>query len=400
MSRPLTALFAALEAVLVVGVGIGIPLVPLTVLWAVQFGFAADWGAFWRASVDVWLVGHGADLTIVLDDATSTALGLTAEHTGFPITIALLGFALLTLALGARAGRRVAETRYRLVGESTSVLTFAALATIVALTARVPGASPDLAQSIILPTLVFVAGIAIGSLRTRRAEGDEDGSSLRDWIDDWDPDTRRSVGAALRGAGAATTATLAAASVLLAICLAAGYARIISLYESLHTEVLGGIAVTLGQLALLPNLVAWTASWLVGPGFAIGSGSSVGPLGTALGPVPAVPVLGALPEGELGWGFLGLLVPVLAGFLAAVLVRPTLAESSPRRLVLVGVGIGVVAGVLLGLLAWFSAGSAGPGRLVEVGPNPLLVAAWAALEIGAAAVVGLLVTGRSRGPTA
>ena len=38
MNRPLTALFAALEALLVVGIGIGIPLVPLTILWAAQYG--------------------------------------------------------------------------------------------------------------------------------------------------------------------------------------------------------------------------------------------------------------------------------------------------------------------------------------------------------------------------
>ena len=35
MNRPLTALFAALEALLVVGIGVGISLVPLTILWAV-----------------------------------------------------------------------------------------------------------------------------------------------------------------------------------------------------------------------------------------------------------------------------------------------------------------------------------------------------------------------------
>ncbi len=54
------------------------------------------------------------------------------------------------------------------------------------------------------------------------------------------------------------------ASLITAGAIAVKYAPIITLYESLHTEALGGVAITLGQLALLPDLVVWTASWLVG----------------------------------------------------------------------------------------------------------------------------------------
>src|SRR5690606_24782752 len=135
---------------------------------------------------------------------------------------------------------------------------------------------------------------------------------------------------------------------------------------SIHAGVLGGIALTLGQLAFVPNLVVWAASWLLGPGFAIGTGSSVSPLATNLGPVPAIPVLGAVPPGEFALGFLGLLVPVLAGFLAGVAVRPALLRAlgghpSPGRpvlgvVVLAGAGIGVVGGLALGLLAAASGG--------------------------------------------
>jgi hypothetical protein len=186
---------------------------------------------------------------------------------------------------------------------------------------------------------------------------------------------------------------VAVASVLVAGSLVLSYAPIIGLYESVHTGVLGGVALTLGQLAILPNLVVWGVSWLVGPGFAIGTASAVSPLGTHLGPLPAVPVLGALPTGDLGFGFLGLLVPVLAGFLAAVVIRSRMPSVDTRGAfgqVGLGIGIGISAGVLLGLLAWFSGGAAGPGRLADIGPNPWLVGAFAALEIGLAAVAGLL----------
>ena len=58
MTRRLTVLFAAFEAVLGVAIGIAIPLVPLTIVWAAQFGFAPDWLIFWRGAVDVWLLGQ------------------------------------------------------------------------------------------------------------------------------------------------------------------------------------------------------------------------------------------------------------------------------------------------------------------------------------------------------
>ena len=399
MNRPLTALFAALEAALVVAIGIGISLAPLTILWGVQFGFGLDWAVFWRASVDIWLLGHGADVRLQIDPTLASALGVSSGDTSFVVTIAILGFALLTLLLGIRAGRRVSETRFRLLGELVAVGTFGVLSLGATLSALHEFARPSIWQGALLPTAVFGIGVLIGSLRTRRPEGDDDGSSIKDWINDWSPQARAAVGAAFRGGSAAVAGLLAAASVALAALLLINYARIISLYESLHTEILGGISLTIAQLAFLPNLVIWAASWLVGPGFAIGTGSTVGPIATQLGPVPAIPLLGVLPEGQLDWGFVGLIIPVIAGFLVGVVVQPHLAAglgAAPRVrwTIGTGIGIGLVAGLVLGLLAWFSTGAAGPGRFIEVGPDPLLVGACVAAEVGVAAVIGLFTAGK------
>jgi hypothetical protein len=65
-------------------------------------------------------------------------------------------------------------------------------------------------------------------------------------------------------------------------------------------------------------------------------------------------------------------------------------QLATRELVLTAIGIGIVGGVTLGVLAWASAGAVGPGRLAQVGPNPWLVGGFAALELGAAAAVGIL----------
>ena len=57
-------------------------------------------------------------------------------------------------------------------------------------------------------------------------------------------------------------------------------------------------------------------------------------------------------------------------------------------------GIGLAGGVVMGLLAWLSGGAAGPGRLVDVGPNYWLTGAVVAGEFAVAAGLGMLAGSR------
>ncbi|WP_411698669.1 DUF6350 family protein [Conyzicola sp.] len=409
MNRSLTALFAAFEAALVVAIGVGISLAPLTILWGVQFGFQVDWIVFWRASADIWLVGHGVDMIFALDPATAATLGLAGADAAFPVRIAALGFALLTVMLGLRAGRRVAETKFLLLGELVAVGTFGLLSLAVTLSALHPLARPSIVQGAIVPTLIFGAAVLIGSLRSHRPSTDAAIRPIRAAITKQllrlPGGLRVSAATALRGGLASAFAVIAVAAVLLAVLVAVNYAQIVGLYEGLHTEVLGGAALTLAQLAFIPTFVIWAASWLVGPGFAIGVGSSVSPLGTSLGPIPAIPVFGALPTGDLSFGFVGLLVPVVAAFLTAALLRPAFSAaigdaSRVGWTIATGLGMGVVGGAALGLLASFASGAAGPGRLSQVGPDALSVGLWAGVEIGLAALLGLVAAPRRSAPAA
>ncbi len=395
MTRRLTILFAGLESLLVLAIGVAIPLVPLTIVWAAHFGFAPEWLVFWRAAVDVWLLGHGVDVIFTLDPLLATALGLPAAGDPVKVTIALLGFALLTVLLGVRAGGRIAETGHRMLGSLTAVAVFAAASLGVTASAVHAAARPSLVQGLILPAAVFGAGVVIGVLRARRA-GDRDPANpnrLGEWLDDRSPVLRAATGAALRAGVGAVALTVAVASVLVALLFVLRFSDMIGLYETLHTEVVGGIALTAGQLAVLPNLVLWAVAWLVGPGFAIGAGSHVSPAGTALGPIPALPVFGALPTGDSAFGFVGVLVPVIAGFLAGVAVRAALVRAlgylAPLTVLGVAAGGGIVGGVLVGFLSAASGGAAGPGRLVEVGPDPIAVGLVAACEFAVAIGIGL-----------
>jgi hypothetical protein len=397
MTRRLTVLFAAFEAVLGVAIGIAIPLVPLTIIWAAQFGFAPDWLIFWRGSVDVWLLGHGTDVTFTIDPETALTLGVAGADAPVLVTIALLGFALLTALLGIRAGARIAESGHRRLGGLSAIGAFALLSAAATLSALHPMARPSIWQGTLLPTLVFAIGLGLGMLRADRDAGashpDANRGAFRTWVAGLPIDARATAGAALRAGAAAVAIVLAVSAVALTVLLVIGYADIIRLYEALHTEVVGGIAVTALQLAMLPDLVVWTASWFVGPGFEIGTGSQVSPLGTSLGPLPALPVLGALPTADLAFAFVGLLVPVVAGYLAGVAVRPALSRALDGvrlpAILIVGAGGGIAGAVLLGLLAWAASGSAGPGRFVNVGPSPVEVAVVALIELAPAIALGV-----------
>ena len=268
MNRHATALFAALEALLVVGVGVALPLVPLTVLWAGQYDLQIDWGVFARTAVDLWLLGHGVPLTASLDPSLATALGLPAVDAPFALSLAPLGFALLTLLLGIRAGRRIVETDHPGAGAASAVATTAVLSLGLALAAQHEGVAPAVVRGAVLPTLVLALGLLIGVVtRVDRARAGRWWGSLssgraagliragREALDRL-PEGAASVAAtAVRGGAAAAFAVVAVSSVVVAVLLGLRYATVITLYETLQTGIVGGVALTLGQIALLPNLV-------------------------------------------------------------------------------------------------------------------------------------------------
>ncbi|MBO9579096.1 MAG: hypothetical protein J7480_10065, partial [Microbacteriaceae bacterium] len=149
MPRWLTALFAGAETLLVLAIGLGIPLVTATLVWAAQYGFAADYVVVWRIAADAWLLGHGVDVTFTLDPATAAGLGLPGAELPVTVTIALLGFALLTVLLAVRAGRRVSEAGHPVVGAVAAIAVFAGGAVATVLPALHPAARPSIVQGVL-----------------------------------------------------------------------------------------------------------------------------------------------------------------------------------------------------------------------------------------------------------
>jgi hypothetical protein len=162
--------------------------------------------------------------------------------------------------------------------------------------------------------------------------------------------------------------------------------------SSLSPGIGGSALLLLAGLSYLPNSVIWAIAYMLGPGFLFGVGTAVSPSGSALGALPAFPMLAALPVGQAAafppWlGFFVLLIPYLAGALAGLMtvrIAPTpQIEAAP----LWGLLTGSLAGVVIGFAAKFSGGPLGSGRLAAVGPAGLEAGVVAVLEVGVTAAL-------------
>jgi hypothetical protein len=126
--RFLAAAFAAAEALVVVAVGLAIPLIPLTILWATNFDAGIQWDVYYRAAADIWLLGHGVHITVTLDPSLAASLNLPGIDAPFLLSLAPTAFAIITFLLAMRLGRRTIEAEVRLVGPLSAIVAFGVVA--------------------------------------------------------------------------------------------------------------------------------------------------------------------------------------------------------------------------------------------------------------------------------
>lgn len=384
MPRGLVTLFVALEALFVVGIGLGIVLVPLLIGWASANQFQATPLDVWQLAVQVWALGHGVPLHVDLTGAGSV---VPPELAVFDITLALLGCALVTFLLAVRAGRRIADTEDSLIVGGMLVAFVAFLVGSVLWTGQSLFVNVEVTFGTVKILVPFIIGLCVGWKPWRLWTG---ANPVRDLLsDDW----RDVVVTAGRLTIAAFLALVVVASVVLTVSIVAGFATEIALYEALHGQVLGGLVVTAGQIIALPTVIVWTMSWLIGPGFSIGLGTLVSPFSATVGAFPAIPLLGAIPADSVVVGWPILVVPVLVVAIVAGVLSPgivaragyfdTTGATDFIRLGALGLMTSVFSGVLFFVVGAFASGSAGPGRFVFVGVDPADVAfAWAAIVLG------------------
>lgn len=378
--------------------------VPLVAVWWAD-GFAdRSFVSLARLGGHAWLLIHGVPLELTLAGGTSSLDMLTGVITLTPLALTLVPF-----FLAWRSGRRLARASY------TDQLWQAGLGAIVVYAAAGAGTafitgtnevSATIPAAMFIPLIPVGAGLIIGARREAGSWGRLIGVDAAEWIAATSQHSRWAgsyVWSMVRASTLALMASLALAALLMTVAIGLHWSDIITVYEGLAPGVVGGAVLTVVELGLLPNFVVWTLSWASGAGFALGEGSLVAPLGTQVGPQPSFPILAALPTGELEFGIAALLIPVAAGALAGwwflregenhldewleIKVHARWFTSAVSTLAL-GISIGIITGIWAGIAAWISRGSIAIGRFTELGPDPLMTAAWVAAEVAAGVVIG------------
>lgn len=336
----------------------------------------SGWGQSVTIAAGFWLLGHGVPLVASGTTVTLVPLGLTA----------------LALFCCFASARRSAHTT--LSAWVAGTVTYALATLGVALLA---GSAPPWGLAVAVVGGALVGGLGLGAGILARPDAPLVGD-LTQRLDGWLPP---SVRLGLRGGLLGTSLLAGVSAVVVGAWLVAGRATSGDIVAGLVPGTVGGIVLALAQLAVLPNVVAWAGAWLVGPGFAVGEGSTFAPTGSEPGALPAIPLLGALP-GDDWTNPLTPWVPavvVALGVVAGAFVWRRLRDVTGTHpdddvpwldvgLALGGVALG--AGLLVGLVSWLAGGAVGPGRLEVVGADALVVGALAAAEIGGGAALAVL----------
>ncbi|TCO65467.1 DUF6350 family protein [Actinocrispum wychmicini] len=332
-------LFGAAIAPLLVGYAGTAALLALVISVATRAHFST--GGVLSAAMPGWLGTYQVPLT------------LGGQHFG---ALPLLPTIAVALYVGRTAGN--AADRLAVIGTRETVPVIATITAAHAVTGFVFAEITSTASvflSLLVPGLV-AAGASVVGLARRGYLGDALGrfdelvvSGLRAGL----------LGlAALVGIGAA----------LFLLGLATSFATANALFTRGAPGAGNGLGMFLLSAAYVPNAVVGGMAFAVGPGISIGH-LTVTPLHFTGGPLPAVPVLAALPESGAGWWPIVVLLPLGVGALVGWVLRDACTDPI-ARLRAVGAAA-VVAAVGCAVL-----GTGAGGRLANGPFNPLTMHPW------------------------
>jgi len=168
---------------------------------------------------------------------------------------------------------------------------------------------------------------------------------------------------------------LGLSSIVFGILLLVNISMVKNLTTVLQPGIFGGFLLLLLNILYIPNAIVSTLAYFSGVGFAVGSGTLVSPTSFRLNKIPAMPLLGALPENKSLISLVGVLVIVAAG---ALLVTWTI--SLDQRVLVQSLIVAV-------LLAAF-VGYSGSGALITDAMSAVGVSTWT-FTLAIAAQLGL-----------
>lgn len=300
----------------------------------------------------LWLLGHGAVLDVGGWSVTMVPLGITA--------LALF----VAYASARRSAHRTRSAWLAGVGGYGAVVL--AVVLLSGSTGPLGSGAWALLRTLVGTAAVAALGIGAGVVRPRR---------LREATARWWTRVPPAVRSGTVGGTIVVALLVGTAALVTCAWVLAGRAATGDVVAGLGVDLFGGALLALAQLAVAPNLVLWAMAWLAGPGFAVGAGTVYSPSEIVSAPLPALPLLGALPPpgsegGALPWA------PVLlvaGGALGGAWLRRRLVAERAWDSLAGSAALAVTAGVLAATLCVLAGGAVGPGRLAVVGASGLLV---------------------------
>lgn len=374
-----------------------LPWMPMTVLaavgtaaatWLLVAGFCVlgwfavtpvDFPAVLEVATRGWLLAHGASINVGPAILSTTPLGATG------VVVAMgLGACQLAARHSHPPERDQRPVRWLRSGLTFS-LTYVVILVVVRAATRPDGVESRPMFATICMLILLGLGGFVRPLGLRPARPNR-------WVEP-----------VLRGVIAAWLWMIAVGAVVMVTALLSGTDRVVTIHESLQPGVLGGIMLLIAQLMWLPNMILWAGAWAIGAGVQIGVDTVVSPVTSQVGLLPAIPVLGiipdtiAMPVGHVIWLASGL----IAGGIAATLVlRGVDVHTRVDLSALVGASSGVVSGIFFAATQLLANGDLGMVRLIDIGARmgPLLIMAPTAMGIGGLLVgVTMGMLGRGRG---
>lgn len=365
--------------------------VPAVLIWWLGFDLAAEPADLVAVIAGIWHMVELVPMPVTVTAEAALSLGLSPTELAFTLSLAplLLTFGTMVLAFrsGWRFGGRGEPGAWALIGGTLGFASAAAVSGVLA----AGFSTGSLVLRIAVPTAVYAIPLLLGFVLRAAREDHEWWNRVLRQLQQWVSRVSPNGAAALPGRAAEVfrlaLAGLAALLMLGTLGVAAaiifGYVNIITLSQGLQLDAFGAVMLFALQLAYLPVAWIWSISWFAGSGFAVGAATSVTPFETLLGPLPALPLFGAIPS---GWGWLGGLAPVIVVAIGTVLGglaggRPLMRRASALVSAVIPVLAAVVVGLVVALLCVLASGSIGPGRLETNGPGWWQTGGLVALEL-------------------
>ncbi|MBF0938642.1 MAG: hypothetical protein HXK07_04475 [Actinomyces sp.] len=227
---------------------------------------------------------------------------------------------------------------------------------------------------VLIPLIGSVWFVASGYSR------DHEAPSMQHWIS-----------GGLKLGGLSVVVLAAASFVASVIALVAGWSRMAGIQELLGVSSAADTSFIVGGQALFaPTVMAWAASWWSGAGFLTATDSLHSPAVAGTGPIPPIPLLGAVPQTAPGMWVI--IAPIALGLGLGVVAARSFRREHLLHQTAQGVLASVITASVTALWMWSATMSLGSVRLASMGPRVGWATVALVLEIALPALIIALAT--------